>query len=608
MTTITQVISTAPPAPSWQRPNDFPEEADAFVLYLSGIDTEINTWAGQVNTVAGEINTAIGTAVNTTFPALIAEAAAEAATATSKATIATSAANAAALSANATIYDSGNSYSAGDVVFDPDDSYTAYTSQQDSNTNHTPNSDDGTWWVATLKPDISGGAEVQDISAHTTLTSLSKLVQIISPSLDGLFVSLPDATTKSKGFAYIIHNNSDTHSFYLKDYDGSVLDKVNTNSSAILLLIDNAASAGTWTISGFADSSEFNGVWFGDTDIFASTAVTYTSVCGLSESKALVCYDMGTAGQAAVINVDSNNQITSGTPTTYESVQTAYTSVCALSDTKAIVGYYDSGNSYYGTACVLGISGSTITAGTPAAFNSVNTAGISIAKLSSTKAIAVYCESTGSYYAKACILNIEGDTIIPVSPVTIKAAQCIHSAVTALSETRAIAVFNDSSNSNLTTAVLLNISGDTITTVGSPLTVFAADAGYYHSIRKLTSTKALVCAKNYSTSKGRACTITMTADTITAGTSTDFETASATYISVTQMSETEAIVSYLNSTKTYACKLSIDGTTITAGQAIEIAQQTAYTSISALSGSRAICCYRNASGSNYGTAIALGIS
>ena len=62
MSTITQIISTAPAAPSRQDPTTFADKSDAFVGYIESMDTELNTWTGQVNTVAGEVNTNAGIA------------------------------------------------------------------------------------------------------------------------------------------------------------------------------------------------------------------------------------------------------------------------------------------------------------------------------------------------------------------------------------------------------------------------------------------------------------------------------------------------------------------------------------------------------------------
>ena len=94
-----------------------------------------------------------------------------------------------------------------------------------------------------------------------------------------------------------------------------------------------------------------------------------------------------------------------GTPVVFKSASVYYTSVTALSETKAIVTYRDSGNSYYGTACVLDISGSTITAGTPVVFESATATYISVTALSDTKAVVVYQDGGNSSYGTACVLT-----------------------------------------------------------------------------------------------------------------------------------------------------------------------------------------------------------
>ena len=77
-----------------------------------------------------------------------------------------------------------------------------------------------------------------------------------------------------------------------------------------------------------------------------------------------------------------------------------------LTSTKAIVTYKDSGNSSYGTACILDVSGSTITAGTAVVFESAISVDISVAMLTSTKAIVTYTDFGNSSYGTACILTI----------------------------------------------------------------------------------------------------------------------------------------------------------------------------------------------------------
>ena len=89
----------------------------------------------------------------------------------------------------------------------------------------------------------------------------------------------------------------------------------------------------------------------------------------------------------------------------FESASTSYTSVAALDSSKAVVTYTDNGNSSYGTACVLSISGTTVTAGTPVVFESATTNYISVAALDSSKAVVTYMDAGNSNYGTACVLS-----------------------------------------------------------------------------------------------------------------------------------------------------------------------------------------------------------
>jgi cytoskeletal protein RodZ len=82
----------------------------------------------------------------------------------------------AVVSANATVYDSGTTYDAGDVVFDPSDNYKAYTSQQDANQGNTPVNDDGTWWEETIPIPITSQFSIFSTSSITyTLGNLTEI-------------------------------------------------------------------------------------------------------------------------------------------------------------------------------------------------------------------------------------------------------------------------------------------------------------------------------------------------------------------------------------------------------------------------------------------------
>ena len=149
--------------------------------------------------------------------------------------------------------------------------------------------------------------------------------------------------------------------------------------------------------------------------------------------------------------------ITPGTPVVFESAAADYTSVAMLTSTKAIVTYRDSGNSNYGTTCILDISGSTITPGTPVVFESANTYSTSVAMLTSTKAIVTYSDGGNSNYGTTCILDVSGSTITKGTPVVFESAAADYTSVAMLTSTKAIVTYRDVGNSSYGTTCILDI-------------------------------------------------------------------------------------------------------------------------------------------------------
>ena len=84
-------------------------------------------------------------------------------------------------------------------------------------------------------------------SGSVTLTSSSAGAQSITPTANGQYVKLPDATTMSKGgLLFAIQNNS--------AYDLKIIDSANTTKgfikgyeTATVGLADNSTAAGVWT-------------------------------------------------------------------------------------------------------------------------------------------------------------------------------------------------------------------------------------------------------------------------------------------------------------------------------------------------------------------------
>jgi len=250
-------------------------------------------------------------------------------------------------------------------------------------------------------PSQASGATTLDLtSGNATLTGASDQVQTITAAVSGRAINLPDSTSMTEGgFPYVIRNRTG-HNVTLKNNSGSIVRVIYPNSVVLVALTD--AATNTWGAYQFYD-----GIETGIPSVFESATTNHISVAVLDSSKAVVTYqDAGNYyyGTACVLSI-SGTTVTAGTPAVFESASAAYISVAVLDSSKAVVTYQDAGNYYYGTACVLSISGTTVTAGTPAVFESASTDYISVAALNSSKAVVTYRDAGNSSYGTACVLS-----------------------------------------------------------------------------------------------------------------------------------------------------------------------------------------------------------
>ena len=312
----------------------------------------------------------------------------------------------------------------------------------------------------------AGNAALLEITANRQLLVTDARKLAISASSSGLRVNLPLASELDEDGQLWIIANTGAFGFDVMDYDnhtlGGSMGTIAPNQTRAFFLLDK--TVGTWVVLDLLASStagrigEAGYIIDPNTEyVFESAMSNYISIAALSDTKAIVAYrDYGNSsyGTACVLSI-SGTTITAGTPVVFESANSAYISVAALSDTKAIVAYRDYGNSSYGTACVLSISGTVITAGTPVVFESANSAYISVAALSDTKAIVAYQDYGNSSYGTACVLGIDG-TVITVGDETIfNGAATNYTSVTSLSDLSVIVAYQDDGNSYYGTAQIL---------------------------------------------------------------------------------------------------------------------------------------------------------
>jgi hypothetical protein len=142
----------------------------------------------------------------------------------------------------------------------------------------------------------------------------------------------------------------------------------------------------------------------------------------------------------------------------FESATSNYISICSLNTDKYIVVYADAGNSNYLTACVLTVSGATVSAGTPAVISANANTKNCVVKLDTDKALLTYKIGSSSIYS--VVLTVSGTTITVNTPALISSSRnasfikCIQ-----LTNDQALLLYNDASVYMRT----LSISSTTIT-------------------------------------------------------------------------------------------------------------------------------------------------
>jgi len=211
---------------------------------------------------------------------------------------------------------------------------------------------------------------------------------------------------------------------------------------------------------------------------------------------------------------------------------------------------------------------------------------LSIRALSSSSAVALYVDSIYGYlYARTVASSSSLGAVVAVELIGVGSSI----GLSALSVTKAVACYKTGRTSGDLYARVLDVTGETITAGASPYLV--AEAGSYPSVVTLTSSTALVV---YQLSGHiMANVLTVSGDTISVGPSFTVESsASNLYPKAASLSATAAIVAYQSGNYGCARTIAIDGTDISSGDIVRLdAGIVTHISISKVSETQAMVAY-----------------
>ncbi|MCP4168540.1 MAG: hypothetical protein GY759_21970 [Chloroflexi bacterium] len=297
-------------------------------------------------------------------------------------------------------------------------------------------------------------------------------------------------------------------------------------------------------------------ITYGPEVVFNSDGTSYISVAALSSTKFVVSYsdDVNSKHGTAVIGDVSGSTISFGNEYVFNPDDTTATaptnpiSATSLSSTKFVVAYRDGGNSDSGTAVIGDVSGSTISFGTEAVFNSGDTAYISVAALSSSKFVVAYTDEENSKYGTAVIGDVSGSTISYGSQHVFNSTETKHISAAALSSTHFVVAYADGdgdgpSSDMFGTAVIGDVSGSTID-YGNEY-VFNVTRTELISTAALSSTQFVVAYSDVNNSGfGTAVIGDVSGSTIDYGNEYVFNPAVTTDNSAAALSSTQFVVAY----------------------------------------------------------------
>ena len=331
-----------------------------------------------------------------------------------------------------------------------------------------------------------------------------------------------------------------------------------------------------------------------------------------SSNKVVISYrDEGNSGYGtAIVGTVSGTSISFGTPVVFESASTFYTSATFDSSAnKTVIAYKDSGNSGYGTAVVGTVSGTSISFGSPTVFESANSLYISATfDSNANKIVIAYRDTLNSDYGTAIVGTVSGTSISFGSPAVFESAEANYiSATFDANENKVVIAYTDVGNSNYGTAVVGTVSGTSIS-FGTPV-VFESATSYFNSITfDSNSNKVVSIYKTVSPYTVKGIVGTVSGTSISFGSSTSIALKDTNTSSVTYDSFANKVVAFYNSDgDSYVGSFAVgtvSGTSISFGTPVSFTgvQTYAYGSIFDSNANKVVVAYTDVNNSFYGTA------
>lgn len=425
---------------------------------------------------------------------------------------------------------------------------------------------------------VNGGSTTTSSAVDMALTAASTRVQLVTMTAASKKITLPDATTLTTGGQIFVITNNGALAFALRSNGGALVGSIQPAQTVICYLADNSTAAGIWVLNEGTSNGVFSTPLPGTVTSVNAATVTGVGITALSPTLALIVYRENTGNIIARTLTISGTTITVNTALTFvTSSAAALCPVVAVSATQAVVCFTNNlGTSF--DACTLNISGTTVTAGAVITVIGTAVSTASIAKRSSTEVVA--CAGYSSTNVGVYPISISGTTLTAGTSASLATQNTVQSLVM-LSST--LGVFSSQNGAATVTRYgYVTFSGAVATLVGSytnidsPPTV--SDRLVTPSLAMLTATRFLTVGDQFMGAASPAIKVWLGeaptntgSPSFSGGITVAYAKDGSAAPKIQRITDTTAMLTWMGSAGfIYACEISVNGSTITAGPVVAL--------------------------------------
>ena len=325
--------------------------------------------------------------------------------------------------------------------------------------------------------------------------------------------NIPQQASASNALGTAVVFEAASSDFFSAIYDPN-------SQKVVIAYRDNDNSNYGTAIVGTVSSTSIS---FGSPVVFnAGSTERISGIYDSNAQKVVIAYrDGGNSDHGtAIVGTVSGTSISFGSEVVFESANTDYVSASYdVNAQKVVIAYQDVDNSGHGTAIVGTVSGTSISFGSAAVFESANSPYISTSYDSNAqKVVIVYRDGGNSNYGTAIVGTVSGTSISFGSPTVFESALTRYMATTFDSNSNKVVIaYRDDGNSSYGTAIVGTVSGTDIS-FGSAALFISSRADYISAIFDPIVNKVVISfADDNNSQKGKLFVGTVSSTSISFG-------------------------------------------------------------------------------------------